>query len=366
MRILVVDDSVVFRSQIKSALDAIEGIVVAQTAANGKIALDRLEQNTIDVVILDLEMPELDGISTLKEMRKRGFNQKVIVFASASKSAVDLVFSALEAGASDFISKPANSGSFEEALEGIKSELLPKVLQFQKKDLEKEKLLLSQVQPVSSEVVRKVVPKKINLSSDWNKMSQFKPRAIGIGASTGGPTALSAVFAKLKGHPLHLPIFITQHMPPMFTEHLAKSIESLSGHPTNEGKNGEIVKPGHIYVAPGDFHMSVIHTLDGSIQIRLDQGAKRNSVRPAVDNLFESLSHVYGHSCVAFVFTGMGEDGVVGAKSIKAASGSVIIQDEASCVVWGMPGAIYAANAFDVMGNLDECAQSLIQMACSV
>ena len=133
MRILVVDDSVVFRSQIKSALDAIEGIVVAQTAANGKIALDRLEQNTIDVVILDLEMPELDGISTLKEMRKRGFNQKVIVFASASKSAVDLVFSALEAGASDFISKPANSGSFEEALEGIKSELLPKVLQFQKK-----------------------------------------------------------------------------------------------------------------------------------------------------------------------------------------------------------------------------------------
>ena len=365
MRILIVDDSVVFRSQIKSALDGVEGIVVAQTAANGKIALDRLAQTSIDVVILDLEMPEMDGLSTLKEMRAQGFQQKVIVFSATSKEAIDTVFAALNAGASDFITKPNSAGSLEEALEGIQQELVPKVLQFKRKIENCDPLQFSvMTNPQNERTVADAAPRGSSQIYKTNlNLSKFKPRAICIGSSTGGPKALSEVFSKLKGHPLTIPIFIAQHMPPNFTEHLAMSLQTLSGHPAKEGVHGEIVKPGHIYVAPGDFHMT-IERLEVGTQavIRLDKGPKRNSVRPAVDNLFESVAKIYGNLVGAFIFTGMGEDGLLGAQSIKSSSGVVMIQDEASSVVWGMPGAVHAAGAFDTMGDLECCAKFLREM----
>ncbi|MES2614105.1 MAG: chemotaxis-specific protein-glutamate methyltransferase CheB [Bdellovibrionota bacterium] len=360
MRILVVDDSVVFRSQIKSALEGIEGIVVPHTAANGKIALERLEQSSIDVVILDMEMPEMDGMAVLAEMQKRKLTQKVIVFAAPTGSGIDSVFSALKAGASDFIAKPSSAGSLEQALEGIKKDLIPKILQFKAKIQRKETTPLKPADLSKQTInLQDIVTKQAQPAS----MLQFKPKAIGIGSSTGGPVALSAVFAQLKGQALQVPIFLAQHMPPNFTRYLAENLSQLSGHPAREAIHGEAVVPGHIYVAPGDFHMTIERSADNSRAIiLLDQSPKRNSVRPAVDNLFESLAKVYGENCAVFVLTGMGEDGLVGAKSIKDARGRVMIQDEESSVVWGMPGAIHAAGSFDKMGNLDECANILIQM----
>ncbi|APJ03133.1 chemotaxis-specific protein-glutamate methyltransferase CheB [Silvanigrella aquatica] len=353
MRVLIVDDSVVFRSQIKSALDGIDDIVVVNTAANGKIGIERLQQNEVDVVILDLEMPVMDGKQMLQEMRKNNLNQKVIVFASPTGEGIDLTLSALEAGASDFITKPNSNGSLEQALEGIKKELVPKILQFKNKNHFKTPVPIKKsYEPVK---VQEIIPNK--------NFSIFRPKCIGIGSSTGGPNALEHVLAKLKGLSLEIPIFLAQHMPPKFTEALARRLEEVSGHPCHEGKEGQLALPGHIYVAPGDYHMTVEKFGDNAqTMIRLDQGSKRNSVRPAVDNLFESLAKVYGNSCVAFVLTGMGEDGLVGAHAIKAASGSVIIQDAASSVVWGMPGAIFDAGAYDAIGNLDECSEYLVQL----
>ncbi len=361
MRILVVDDSVVFRSQIKSAIDGIEGIVVVNTAANGKIALDRLEQNSIDVVILDLEMPEIDGMTVLSEMKKRGLKQKVIVFAATSGNGIDLVFSSLNAGASDFIAKPYSTGSLEQALEGIKKELIPKILQFKNKFLKMEQSRVKNSHAIiekKDDFQQKIPPtfKPLNIS-------HFKPKIIGIGSSTGGPTALCEIFLKLKEKTLNIPILLAQHMPPNFTAHLAQNLEKLSGHPVREAKQGELILPGNIYIAPGDFHMSV-EQRESELKpiIRLDQGPKRNSVRPAVDNLFESIAKIYKDNSAVFVLTGMGEDGKIGAQAIKSASGRVIIQDEESSVVWGMPGAIHASGNFDAMGNLNDCANILIQM----
>jgi two-component system chemotaxis response regulator CheB len=362
MRILIVDDSVLYRSQIKAALDVVDGIEAIQTAANGKIALERLEQNTFDVVILDLEMPEMDGMTTLTEMRKRGFLQKVIIYSATSKSAIDIVFAALAAGASDFITKPTTSGTAEETPAGVKSLLVPKILQFQKKISGEPRSRDPIIKPQMEVLQPKI--KTMNSSIEKLKLSLFKPRAIGIGSSTGGPAALTDLFTYLKDKPLHVPIFIAQHMPAAFTGHFAKSLQNMSGQTVVEAKHGEIVQPGYIYVAPGDFHMTVQRESDGThVSICLDQGPKRNSVRPAVDNLFESLASVYGGLTAGFVLTGMGEDGVLGAKAIKSSSGAIVIQDEASSVVWGMPGAIYSTGSFDGIGNIPECAQILFDMA---
>ncbi len=360
MRVLIVDDSVVFRSQIKSALEENNEIVVVNTAANGKIAIERLEQNVIDIVILDLEMPVMDGIQMLEEMRKKGFQQKVIIFAAPTGEGVDLALKGLRGGASDFISKPSSSSeSLEQALEGIKKELIPKILQFKnqfKGNAEKP------FQTITENQINKIDTKRENISK--NEILSFKkPKAIGIGSSTGGPTALEKILINLKSVPLSVPIFIAQHMPPKFTEALARRLESICGHPVHEATHGTVVHSGHIYVAPGDFHMTVEKLGEANhCIIQLDQGPKRNSVRPAVDNLFESLAKVYGNHCVAFILTGMGEDGMVGAKAIKEASGSVIIQDEQTSTVWGMPGAVYASGNYDVMVSIDGCSDYLVQM----
>ncbi|MGY3803844.1 chemotaxis-specific protein-glutamate methyltransferase CheB [Pigmentibacter ruber] len=357
MRVLVVDDSVVFRSQIKSALEENSEIVVVAVAANGKIAIEKIEQNVVDVVILDLEMPVMDGMQTLEEMRKRNLQQKVIIFAAPTGEGIDLAFRALKAGASDFIAKPASTtGSLEEALDGIKKELIPKVLQFKGKlagqfNQEKKVLIANNYE------LHKPI-QKINLSNLFLK----KPKIIGIGSSTGGPNALEIILSPLKGNKLNVPILIAQHMPPKFTEALAERIQFISGHPCFEGKQGEPISSGRIYIAPGDYHMTVERGTDGNNYIRLDQGPKRNSVRPAVDNLFESLSSNYGNACSVFVLTGMGEDGMVGAQAIKSSAGTVIIQDQASSTVWGMPGAVYASGNFDMMSSVEECGQFLLKM----
>lgn len=359
MKILIVDDSVVFRSQIKSALEGFDDIEVVNSAANGKIAMERLEQNLIDVVILDLEMPVMDGMAMLDEMRKKNFQQKVIVFAASTGEGIDLTLSALKAGATDFILKSSSNGSLEQALEGIQKELVPKILQFKNK-ITPNKLSAFNPRKEIITIHEADIPKKI---LNNKKIDDFKPKSIGIGASTGGPNALEKIFTQLKGVSFSIPIFLAQHMPPKFTEALAKRIQVISDHPTHEAKNGEIALPGHIYIAPGDFHMTVEQsTSENKTIIRLDQGPKRNSVRPAVDNLFESLANVYGNRCAVFVLTGMGEDGLQGSKAIKSVSGGVIIQDAESSIVWGMPGSIFEANAYDVIGNLEECAKYLIQM----
>lgn len=336
LKVLIADDSVVYRTQIRSALEGLSSVDVVGTASNGLLALERIAQLKPDLVILDLEMPELDGIATIREIRRRDLKCKIIVFSSVSKRGSEITLEALTLGASDFITKPgasSDAASTESPTEKIRGLLIPKLLPF----LPDQKAVLAQV-----EVKREgVYPKLI-----WDI---FKPSIVVIGSSTGGPTALERIFAEVNG-PVSCPIVIAQHMPPIFTTTFAERLGRISGLTAMEARHGDILQDNCIYVAPGDYHLR----LTGSAQraeIRLDQGPKLNSVRPAVDPLFSSAAEIYKSGCLAFVLTGMGADGKIGAGSVKQSGGAVVIQSEESCVVFGMPGAVYAAGSYDQIAN---------------
>ena len=349
MRVLVVDDSVVFRSQITNALDNIEGIEVVGTAAHGGIALQKLTQSSIDLVVLDMEMPEMTGLEFLREIKKIGSTVKVIVFSSQTQRGAEAALDALSAGAVDVVAKPSSDGhSFESVAKAIHDALVPKILQFSK-DYGFKKTKGTSV--VASE---KPAAKKIRERVDLNKIL---PTVLLIGCSTGGPPALEKIFSVLKG-PYRIPVLICQHMPPIFTENLAKRLGEMTGVPAGEGKHGEIVRPNRIYVAPGDFHMTIGGSASHPV-ILLDQSPQRNSVRPAVDSLFESGARIYGNGALSVVLTGMGEDGLIGARAVHQNGGTVVIQDKESSVVFGMPGAIYAEDEYDAILSLADFPAAL-------
>lgn len=352
MNILVVDDSVVFRSQIKSALKVCDAFKQIDVAANGKIALTKLEREKYDLTILDLEMPELNGIETLKEIRARNIQTKVIVFSSLTARGAQSTIEALENGATDFVTKPQQLNSFELAFEHIKAQLIPKALQFTGATNASTVAEKAVVNLAPMPTAPKEPPKK------WKKilLPHVDPKVCVIGSSTGGPVALKALFSKIKG-PLKHPILIAQHMPPVFTKTLAKSIEDQTGIPAQEAKHFEELE-NKIYVAPGDYHLTIKEN-DGRLFTSLDKRPKRNSVRPAVDFLFESAAEIFQENVLSMVLTGMGADGAEGACAIKDQNGFVLIQDEETSVVWGMPGAVHGKGAFDQMSSIEECATVL-------
>lgn len=348
LRVLIVDDSVVFRSQIKTALDGVGLVEVAGVANNGRIALQKLAQTSVDVVTLDMEMPEMNGIETIKEIKKAKFPVKIVVFSSHTTRGSEATLEALGAGADDFITKPSGPDvTFENSVQKIREELSPKITQFLK-------------QTPSAPIGKIVSTDELKRSNPKRDLSTFLPSVIVIGSSTGGPPALEKVLVNL-GLPLRVPILIAQHMPPVFTASLAKRIQEVTGIPTTEGKHGEIIKAGHIYVAPGNFHMTLVKN-GTNVLINLDQSPHRNSVRPAVDPLFESASAIYGSRTLGVILTGMGEDGFIGCRAIKSINGGILIQDKESSVVFGMPGAVFNGDLYDGMGDLSFINTTLKRM----
>jgi two-component system, chemotaxis family, protein-glutamate methylesterase/glutaminase len=340
MKVLVVDDSIVFRTQISSALSGLEGVEVVGTAANGRIALQKLEQLSVDLVTLDMEMPELNGIETLKAMRSRGFKTKVIVFSSQTMRGAENALEALRAGADDIVAKPSGEGTtFESAQEVIKAALIPRVVQFMGVPCA-QRSPRSDTNLSSADTLR---PKK-------NLISHFSPKALVIASSTGGPAALESIFSEIRG-PFKIPILIAQHMPPVFTQILARRLSGIIGSDAREARDGDVIEKGVIYVAPGDYHM-VVDKKDKNATISLNKGPLRNSVRPAADYLFESAALAFGADLAGIVLTGMGEDGAVGARVIRDHGGRILIQNKESCVVFGMPGAIYQNDDYDEIGDL--------------
>jgi two-component system chemotaxis response regulator CheB len=352
MRVLIVDDSVVFRSQIKAALDGVALIEVVGTANNGKIALQKLAQSSIDLVTLDMEMPEMGGLETIREIRKAKFPVRIIVFSAQTARGSAAALDALAAGADDLVAKPSGDGmNIENAAARIKEELLPKVLQFINPS-ERPRQAVADATAPPTPAKRSTYPTR--------DLNTFLPSVIVIGSSTGGPPVLEKILNELP-KPLRIPILIAQHMPPVFTASLAKRIQDITGIEASEGKNDEEIQSNHIYVAPGGYHLTV--KKEGTrISLKLDQNPPRNSVRPAVDTLFESAVKVYGTRTMAFILTGMGEDGLVGSSAIKQAGGGVMIQDKPSCVVFGMPGAVFAAGLFDQMGTPNQISSILKRM----
>jgi two-component system chemotaxis response regulator CheB len=337
VKILVVDDSVIYRSQIKQALAEIEGVTIGGAASNGKIAIEKLSVEKFDLVTLDLEMPEMGGLEVLAEIRNLKIDVKVIVFSSFTKKGAQATVKALNAGACDFVTKIDSTESKKSPSVQIRELFEPKI----------KALFDSRFNPIE-----KVIPEpKPRISSISFEL--LRPKIIVIASSTGGPNTLEKIFKKID-QACECPIVIAQHMPPIFTETFAERLSKVSGLCVSEAKDGDILKNGHVYIAPGDFHVKLKKEADESVKVILDQSEKIHFVRPAADHLFQTAASIYKEKCLGIVLTGMGMDGASGCQHIRNSKGAVFIQEEESCVVYGMPRAAKEMGAFDKEVSLDE------------
>jgi two-component system, chemotaxis family, protein-glutamate methylesterase/glutaminase len=356
MRILIIDDSATFRTQIRAALETIPGVEIVGSASNGKIAMQMIEQKNVQMITLDLNMPVMDGLTTLENLQKRGDKLHTIVFASKSARSAKDTLTALRLGATDFVVKPdGTTGSISDAKSQVEVQLVPIVKVFLSKF--KEQSTPVRKSPAKNPIIESISSyqtTKIEHSKSWkrHRIEQFDPMAIVIASSTGGPMALEKFLSQLNGPP-RIPIFLVQHMPATFTKFFAKRLTDITGVLCKEAENGEKVEAGKIYIAPGDYHMAIKDN-DGKFYMTVTQGPRINQVRPAADPLFESASKLYGNQLLGFVLTGMGEDGAVGCDIIKNAGGAVAIQDEETCVVWGMPKAVHDRGSYDSVRSLDD------------
>ncbi len=349
IRALVVDDSVIIRRLVTHALGEDPQVEVVGSAANGAIALKMIPLVRPHVVTLDIEMPEMDGLETLRNIRKLYPELIVIMFSTLSERGAAVTLEALTLGANDYVTKAANSGSLDQSMARLRGELVPKFKQF----------FLLGAEPAPPPVVRS--PLTIG-AAGAPKLPVFKPRiacqAVAIGVSTGGPPALATLMPMIPPD-FRQPIFIVQHMPPVFTRLLAERLQTLTKLRVREAAEGMVVEPGNVYIAPGDYHMKIIRK-GTSIVVTLDQAEQENSCRPAVDVLFRSVADVYGGGAMAVILTGMGRDGLRGIERMRAQGSYVVAQDEASSVVWGMPGAVVTAGLADSVVDL-KCVVPEIQ-----
>ncbi len=345
-RVLIVDDSVLVRRLMTDVLYDESEIEIAGTAANGKIALSMISQVNPDVVTMDVEMPEMNGIQALTEIRKTHPRLPVIMVSSHTEQGAAATIDALTCGANDYIAKPSRMGSMDAALEYFKAQLIPKIKQ----------LTRPLSRPLASSVAGSPVRAKPSVLSKTHRID-----IVAIGVSTGGPNALAEVIPKLPAN-FPVPIVIVQHMPATFTRLLAERLGAKSLNPVHEGAAGQVLGPKQIWIAPGDYHM-IVGRQGAQRILQLHQGPPENSCRPAVDVLFRSVADVYGANCLAVVMTGMGQDGLRGSERIRELGGSIFAQDEASSVVWGMPGFIVQAGLADKVLPLDQLAHEISRRA---
>ncbi len=356
IRVLVVDDSTVIRRLLSDALSTDPAIEVVGIAANGKIALAKIPQLNPDLITLDIEMPEMDGLATLVELRKLYPKLPVIMFSTLTQQGAEATIEALARGATDYVTKPANVGSVNEAIKNVQQDLIPKVKQFCRAVVPFNSSLLKPSSPT-------LRPSSTLLASGASTNKLNRVDLVVIGTSTGGPNALSTVIPKLPAN-FPVPVMIVQHMPPIFTSHLAQRLNQLSQLSVNEAKDGDVLVPGGAWLAPGDFHMTV-RRQGTQIKVALNQQSPECSCRPAVDVLFRSAAEVFGPNVLSVVMTGMGQDGQRGAGAIRQAGGIVLAQDEATSVVWGMPGAVTNAGYAQQVIPLNKIADEIILMSQS-
>jgi two-component system chemotaxis response regulator CheB len=345
IRILVVDDSAVIRRLVSEELSKDPALEVVGTAANGKIALAKMTQVNPDLVTLDVEMPEMDGLQTLKELRKTYRRLPVIMFSSLTERGATATLDALALGATGYFTKPS-TGGLDASLEVIRRDLIPEI-----------KAICAQVK--TAEHALAAAPAGTRAPVSFAPRPKTGVDILAIGASTGGPNALAELLPLLPAD-FPVPIVIVQHMPPMFTRLLAERLTEQSSIMIHEGYAGAVLQAGHAWIAPGDYHMIVIR--DGTQRrLLMHQDPPENSCRPAVDPLFRSLAQVYGGNTLAVVLTGMGQDGLFGCKVLREAGAQILAQDEATSVVWGMPGAVARAGLADRILPLSLIANEIVQ-----
>jgi two-component system, chemotaxis family, protein-glutamate methylesterase/glutaminase len=369
LRVMVVDDSVVIRGLIGRWIEAEPDMVVAASLRTGLDAVNQVERVNPDVAVLDIEMPDLDGIAALPLLLAKKRNLVIIMASTLTRRNAEISFKALSLGASDYIPKPESTRE-PAAAETFRHDLIQKIRHLGAKV--RRPVVVASSPPlaptlgrVPGPATRPVLAPVAHPQLLRRAFSTHPPRALLIGASTGGPQALMALVSEIGAVIDRFPVLITQHMPPTFTTILAEHLARASQRPAHEGVDGEIIKPGRIYLAPGGRHMRVARQ-GAHAAIALDDGPPVNFCKPAVDPLFASAIEVWQGGILAVVLTGMGSDGMRGGKEIVAAGGSVIAQDEATSVVWGMPGAATHAGICAAVLPLGQIAPKLIQLFAGV
>ena len=360
LNILIVDDTVTYRSILTRVVEGIPNTKVAGTASNGKIALTKLGTLEVDLVLLDIEMPEMDGLETLQIIKKESPNIGVVMISGMNRSSADITIRALEMGALDFIPKP-DGQSLSESQDELQKKLTSVIKHFELKRnlssaMSRGKPYNAPARPLAAQAITPptlaATPNKTALPNQFDVLV--------IGVSTGGPNALGEFIPSLPAD-LNIPILLVQHMPPIFTESLANSLNRKSHLTVKEARDGDIVEKNTVYIAPGGKHMVVTRNQE-IIQITTNEMPPENSCRPAVDVLFRSVAEVYGKNILSLVMTGMGSDGALGVKVLKQKSCYSLVQSEKSCVVYGMPRAVEEMNLADERIDLNDLAGRVTQL----
>lgn len=349
IKVLVVDDAILVRKVLSDELAKDPDISVVGVAANGKIALSKIDQLQPDIVTLDVEMPEMDGLETLKRIRQAHATLPVIMVSGLTESGAAVTLDALSFGASDYVTKPSGDNSRAKFAADLVRRI-HSICRFSKAPRKTSEKSQAETKTSAS----KLAP----VQRDWTNAE-----VVAIGVSTGGPNALSDLLPLL-ANKVRVPVVITQHMPPIFTRLLAERLGKKSNIPTFEGVDGMTLQPGNVYLAPGDYHMDICDR-QGEKKIFLHQGPQENSCRPAVDVMFRSVVKAYKGRVLAVIMTGMGCDGQKGCEVVRAAGGIVIVQDQASSVVWGMPGAVANAGLADQILSIPDLAKEILKQTGS-
>jgi two-component system chemotaxis response regulator CheB len=345
-RILLVDDAVVVRKVLSQAIGQDPDLEVAATAANGRLGLTKFAAIKPDLVLLDVEMPEMDGLETVRELRKIDSRVPIIMFSTLTERGASTTLEALALGATDYVTKPSNLDGAA-TLDAVTHELIPKIRALCH-------LLGAQHLAVP---LPKAIPYVAPPSAPRRLVGPAK--IVIIGVSTGGPDALAHVIPMLPAQ-LPVPLLIAQHMPPIFTTMLATRLSSKSQLPVRECVSGERLSAGCAVIAPGDFHM-VVEPDNGSAVLKTHQGPRENFCRPSVDVLFRSVASVFRDRTLAVILTGMGQDGLKGCEMLRSYGARVYVQNEATSVVWGMPGFVARAGLADKILPLDQIASEIVR-----
>lgn len=400
IRVMLVDDSAVIRHLLNDVLASDPQLEVVGSAQNGQIALEKLSTLNPDIVILDVEMPVMDGLDTLAAIRKRLPKLPIIMFSSITERGAAVTLEALGRGANDYVTKPANTGNMDASLQRVREELIPRIKVFCRhllsgavapaprpqtnglESLVRPRAALEprpgstrsepltrppltdparlSTTPYPEPTTRPSLPEPVATpAANRSAMRTSRIDIVVIGVSTGGPNALAELLPRIpKTFPV--PVVIVQHMPPIFTKLLAERLAKEASLPVAEAADGEMLLPGQIRIAPGGSHLVLDRQGPQMVKLQLNQDPPENSCRPAVDVLFRSAVTTYKGNILAVVLTGMGSDGLRGCETIRNAGGYVLVQDEASSVVWGMPGYVARAGLADAQIPIDKMAGEII------
>ncbi len=349
IRILVVDDTALYRKIIKDTLMGFSNVEVVGTASNGKIALSQVQSLKPDLMTLDLEMPEMNGLQTLRQLKSLANAPKAIMVSAHTTKDAAVTMQALDLGAFDFIAKPSGS-SIAENVAALKDQFNPVLRAFSIRyrpaaPTGRQQRVLPSNKPIPGPVGNGIKP-------------PFKPDVVVIGVSTGGPKALADVVPNFDKN-LRVPVLIVQHMPPLFTKALADSLDKKSVLKVEEAANGVSLKPGHVYIAPGGKQMKIKRNGGILPQIGITDDPPENFCKPAVDYLFRSASDVYGEKTLAVIMTGMGKDGTAGLQKLKQEGAKAIAQDKETSTVFGMPMEAIKAGVVDCVVPLGKIATEI-------